>query len=91
MKRDEGRQKVGGGEKPNESRGIEILSVQFPLTSENVCEKIEMSRVYNMRTDMATNSTISGAPKSMDSSSACSNPKNADPKNTWSKSQAISP
>ena len=41
-----------------------------------------MSNVYNIRTEMATNSTISGAPNNMDSSSASSNPKNADPKNT---------
>lgn len=60
-------------------------------TSENVCEKIEMRRVYSIKTEMATKRTMRGAPKSFDSSSASSNPKKADPKNTCSSSHAISP
>lgn len=52
---------------------------------------MEMSKVYSIRTEMATKRTISGAPNSSESSEASSNPKKADPKNTWSNSHAISP
>jgi hypothetical protein len=50
-----------------------------------------MRRVYSIKTEMATKRTMRGAPKSFDISSASSNPKKADPKNTCSSSHAISP